>query len=45
MSAEGIFSVQTLYDNAGVEEGAADKPKGGGESAWLYSVGSAWGGL
>lgn len=35
MSAECVFSVQALYDDAGVKEGAAEEPEGGSESAWL----------
>ena len=35
MATESVFSIQTLYDHAGVEEGAANEPEGGGECAWL----------
>lgn len=45
MATECVFSIQALYDDTSVEEGASYKPEGGGECAWLCSVGSAWGGL
>lgn len=40
MAAECVFSIQALYDNPSVEEGATNEPEGGGECAWLCSVGS-----
>lgn len=33
--AEGVFAVERGDDDAGVEEGGAEMPEGGGELAWL----------
>ena len=35
MATKCIFSVQTLYDDTSVEEGAANEPEGGRKGAWL----------
>ena len=33
--AEGVFAVEGCYDEAGVQEGGAEVPEGGGEFAGL----------
>ena len=35
MAAECVFSIQALYDDTSVEEGAAKEPESGGDRAWL----------
>ncbi len=34
--AEGVFAVERCDDEAGVEEGGAEVPEGGGEFTWLF---------
>ncbi len=36
--AEGVFAVEGCYDEAGVQEGGAEVPEGGGEFAGLGGV-------
>ena len=44
MATECVFPIQVLYDNTGVEEGAADEPESGGECTWLspYALVCRW---
>ena len=35
VATEGVFAVEGCYDEAGVEEGGAEVPEGGGEFAGL----------